>query len=804
MSSQQAINILITGIIQGVGFRPYIYALAKEHSINGRVRNTSAGVAIHAEGTEKAIAAFIESIEENPPPLALIENIHSEQIKFIGFANFEIQASEQIPGAFQPISPDVCICKDCLMELFDPKDHRYRYPFINCTNCGPRLTIIEDIPYDRPNTTMASFHLCEYCQREYTDPTNRRFHAQPVACTACGPHIWFEYSTLNNPSPNPESKHIHGEDALEMCQNLLREGKIVAIKGLGGFHLACDATNSQAVSTLRQRKLRIEKPFALMMADLRSVQQHCYLSKNEQNILLARERPIVIVERRPKSSITPDVAPNQNTVGVMLPYTPLHFLLFAGRNASWTNENLTDTVLPPLVMTSGNLSEEPIATDNQEARVRLASLADAFLMHNRPINTRCDDSVTRSQPGKFNKGVNRTSDFEQPILLRRARGYAPFPIFVPYESPPLLATGPELKNTFCLQRGRYALLSQHIGDLENYETLESFEQGIIHYQQLFRIQPETIAYDLHPNYLATRYALERGEQEGIPLIGVQHHHAHVAAAMVEHGFGTKEEVIGVAFDGTGFGDDGSIWGGEFLVASYERYQRWAHFAYMPLPGGDTSIRKPARIALAYLWYAGLDWKPQLPPVKSLGTKEKAALQSMLENNLNTVQTSSTGRLFDAVSALLGIRQVINYEAQAAIELEALADPSEDGYYLCETITPETNSTTLSTPRIINTNAIIRKIHADILEGCSKATIAARFQNTLTKLVLETCQGMRAEQGIYKVVLSGGVWQNMTLLEKTINSLSEQDFQVYTHRRVPPNDGCIALGQAAIAYHHLMN
>ncbi len=752
------------------------------------------------KGRNSAITAFLQLIDANPPPLALIDNLHCEQTELFGFSEFEIVASEPIPGEFQPVSPDVCICQDCITELFDPQNHRYRYPFINCTNCGPRLTIIEDIPYDRQNTTMASFHLCDYCQREYTDPTNRRFHAQPVACPECGPHIWLEYPAIDNIESAYDPEHIHGEAALEISQNLLREGKIIAIKGLGGFHLACDATNPHAVSELRRRKLHVEKPFALMMADVKSVQQQCNLSDDEQDLLRARERPIVIVERRAESTIAQEVAPHQTTVGVMLPYTPLHYLLFAGQNTCLASETLTDKVLPPLVMTSGNLSEEPIATDNQEARHRLASLADAFLMHNRPINTRCDDSVARVLPQKLASGEIGNPKIERPILLRRARGYAPAPILVPFESPPLLAVGSELKNTFCLLRGRYALLSQHIGDLENYETLKSFEQGILHYQQLFKILPELIAYDLHPNYLATRYALERGERENIPLAGVQHHHAHIAAAMVEHGFESGEEVIGIAFDGTGFGEDGSIWGGEFLIASYERYQRWAHLAYMPLPGGDAAIRKPARIALAYLWKADINWDLQLPPVTSLCAEEKTVLRSMLEKNINIVQTSSIGRLFDAVSALLGIRQAVNYEAQAAIELEAVADPTEDGYYQCEISNPEINSTPLSYSRFADTGTIIHRIYADILAGCSIPTIAARFHNTLARLVLEICQRIRTEQGIQKVVLSGGVWQNMTLLAKTLDLLIKYDFQVYTHSRVPPNDGGVALGQAAIAYH----
>ena len=562
--------------------------------------------------------------------------------------------------------------------MLDPNDRRYRYPFINCTNCGPRFTIIKDIPYDRLKTTMAPFAMCPDCEREYKDPLNRRFHAQPVACPNCGPHVWLVMesdSLLSN--IREQAPQLQNDDAVRETQRLLAQGKILAIKGLGGFHLACDATNEKSISELRQRKLRVDKPFALMMPHVETIEQHCFVSEAERELLTSSARPIVLLKRKLKSNIAEEIAPRQDWIGVMLPYTPLHHLLF------------TDS-MPPLVMTSGNLSEEPIATDNDEARTRLASLADAFLMHNRDIHIRCDDSVVRvfsEQLSSHQLSVNNKQATDHRSLftypLRRSRGYSPFPVKLPWEVPQLLAAGSELKNTFCITNKNYAFLSHHIGDMENYETLKSFEQGVEHFERLFRVKPEAIAYDLHPNYLATRYALERAERENIPTIGVQHHHAHIAACMAEHGLDGSRPVIGVSFDGTGYGEDGAIWGGEFLVADYETYKRMFHLEYFPLPGGDAAVKKPARTALALLWSLGIDWDERLASVLEFSETERTLLRTQLEKKINTPLTSSMGRLFDAVSALAGVRQAVNYEGQAAIEFEALGDSAEEEKYVFE-------------------------------------------------------------------------------------------------------------------------
>ncbi len=529
-------QIHITGIVQGVGFRPFVYNLALQHEMSGWVKNTSAGVDLQVEGSADRLVAFINALKKQPPALARIDTFAVADCPPAGITGFEIVHSVAIPGAFQPISPDVSVCPDCLRELFDPKDRRFHYPFINCTNCGPRFTIIRDIPYDRPHTTMAGFPLCPDCAAEYSNPLDRRFHAQPVACPVCGPHVSLEFDPAG-------SGAVQDEAALLKAQELLLAGKIIAIKGLGGFHLACDAGNPAAVAELRRRKLRVDKPFALMMADVAQVQRHCLLSEGEQTLLESGARPIVLLARRPDSPLSEAIAPGQNSLGVMLPYTPLHYLLFARLGEL--------EPAPVLVMTSGNLSEEPIVTDNHEAHARLQSLADAFLVHDRPIHTRCDDTVLRHFPAA-----------ETTYPIRRARGYAPFPVRLPWDTPPLLAAGAELKNTFCLTHDNYAFLSHHIGDMQNYETLRSFEEGIQHFEKLFRVQPQALAYDLHPDYLASRYVLERAGRENLPALGIQHHHAHIAAVMAEHGVADDRPVIGVAFDGVGYGDDGAIWGGE--------------------------------------------------------------------------------------------------------------------------------------------------------------------------------------------------------------------------------------------------
>lgn len=762
-------RIHITGIVQGVGFRPFVYGLALRYGLVGWVCNTSAGVDIEVDGPHEALAAFAQALRAEAPALARIDSLEVKDRPPDGFSTFEIVHSTPVAGAFQPISPDVSLCDDCRRELFDPADRRYHYPFINCTNCGPRFTIIQDIPYDRPQTTMARFPLCDACAAEYHDPLNRRFHAQPVACADCGPRAWLEKGQEAAIGDQPA-------DPLREARSLLQSGAILAVKGLGGFHLACDATSAVAVEELRRRKLRVDKPFAVMMANVAAVERHCLLNDGERALLLSRERPIVVLQRRPGSRIAAAVAPNQQTIGVMLPYTPLHELLL--EPAPGFPE--------ALVMTSGNLAEEPIAYTNDEARARLAPLADAFLLHDRDIYIRCDDSVVRCVD---------TIDTPAPYFLRRSRGYAPGSLPLPWPAAPLLATGAELKNTFCLVRDQYAFLSHHIGDLENYETLRSFEEGIVHFERLFRIAPEAIAYDLHPDYLATRYALERAKHEGLPALGVQHHHAHVAACMAEHGLAGDERVIGVSFDGTGYGVDNrtgtaSIWGGEFLIAGYAGYQRAAHLADIPLPGGDQAVREPWRLALAWLQAAGVTWNSDLPPVAYGATVAPYALDALahqLETKLNSPPTSSMGRLFDAIAALAGVRQTVNYEAQAAIELEALVDPAESGAYAFRLL-----------PDVVDPLPVIAAVVADVRAAVPLPAIAARFHNGVAQMVAALCRQLRETSDLNAVALSGGVWQNMTLLRATLPLLAADGFTVYTHRRVPTNDGGLALGQAAVA------
>ncbi len=768
-----AARIRITGIVQGVGFRPFVYNLALRMNLAGWVNNTSAGVDIHVEGEEENVKSFIEKLSSEKPSLAVIDSVSVKEVSPENFTTFDIQHSTPIEGAFQPISPDVAICDDCLRELFDPNDRRYHYPFINCTNCGPRLTIIKDIPYDRPKTTMAGFELCPDCLREYQDPTDRRFHAQPAACEKCGPKVWLEISSKFQVSgfEAPE-----GGDAIQEARQLLAAGKIIAIKGLGGFHLACDATNSKAVSELRARKLRVDKPFALMMPDMKTIEQHCFVNDDERELLQSSARPIVLLRRKPESNIVEEVSPKNNWLGVMLPYTPLHYLLF------FDSLHNSSFILHPLVLTSGNLSEEPIATDNDDARERLSKLADAFLMHNRDIHIRCDDSVVRAF-SEQSPITNCPSPNIYPI--RRSRGYAPFPVKLLKEAPQVLATGSELKNTFCITNGNYAFLSHHIGDMENYETLKSFEQGVEHFEKLFRVKPVAIAHDLHPNYLATRYALERAERENIPTIAVQHHHAHIAACMAEHGL--DEPVIGVSFDGTGYGEDGAIWGGEVLIADYNGYQRAAHLEYFPLPGGDAAIKRPARTALALLWSLGLDWDEDLAPVKEFCAQDLNILRNQLEKKINAPLTSSMGRLFDAAAALTGVRQKVNYEGQAAIEFEALADSFDERGYPFD----------MENGAIRAGDALRALIH-DARAGISPSRISARFHLGLTESVLQVAKKVRAETSLQSVVLSGGVWQNVTLLRITLPLLQKEGFKTYIHRAVPANDGGLSLGQAVVA------
>ncbi|MFN8527353.1 MAG: carbamoyltransferase HypF [Anaerolineae bacterium] len=755
-----AVHLHITGVVQGVGFRPFVYRLAQQHAITGWVRNTSAGVDIHAEGMPADLEAFTAAITADPPPLARIHSLAVHEAAPEGHTAFTIYESAPVANAFQPISPDIALCPDCLRELRDPADRRYRYPFINCTNCGPRFTLIRDVPYDRPLTTMAGFTLCEACAAEYHDPADRRFHAQPVACPVCGPHVWLEIGGVETASH---------DEAIRAAVDLLRAGKIVAIKGLGGFHLACDATHPTAVAELRRRKGRAAKPFALMMNDVDAIRQYCNVSETEIRLLESTASPIVLLDRRQDGQpLASEIAPGQRSLGVMLPYTPLHVLLM-------------DDLRGPLVMTSGNRSETPIVTGNDEAREQLSTIADAFLMHNRDIHIRTDDSVMR-----VFEGVD--------LPVRRSRGYAPYPVRLPFPLPPILAVGGELKNTFCVTRDNYAFMSHHIGDMENYETVQSFESGITHFERLFRIRPQAIGYDLHPGYRATHYARARAEAEPLPAIGVQHHHAHIAAVMAEHGIGVEGRVIGVCFDGTGYGTDGTIWGGEFLIAGYADFEHAAYLKPIRLPGGDAATRKPARIALSHLLAAGMPLGDDLlgddlPPVQALGKLERRTVITQIERGLNAPYTSSMGRLFDAVAALIGVCQTVSYEGQAAIELESAAHqaPDERGAYAFAI----EGATLDAAP-------VIRALVADWRAGLPVPILAARFHQAVAALICEVCVRLSAQTGISTIALSGGVFQNVTLLGQTLPLLRAAGLQPITHTLVPPNDGGLALGQAVIA------
>ena len=756
------VQVVVRGIVQGVGFRPFVYRLAREHGLGGWVLNSTQGVVIEVEGERERIEGFLGELQAEPPPQALIEKVETSLLPPVGYSSFVIEASRE-GSEFVLISPDICICADCLRELRDPHDPRYRYPFINCTNCGPRFTIISDIPYDRPKTTMRVFAMCPRCDGEYHDPADRRFHAQPNACPVCGPRVALAVNGARPPRTPDEP--------IETARRLLAQGAIVSVKGLGGFHLACDATNRQAVATLRRRKHRVDKPFAVMSLDVETVRRYCDVQEGEAQLLESPARPIVLLRRLPDCPIAPEVAPGNNHIGVMLPYTPLHYLLLDG---------VGESSLPPplaLVMTSGNMIEEPIAIGNQEAHQRLSVLADYFLLHDRDIHVRCDDSVTRLFRGKE-------------AILRRSRGYAPFPVRLNLELAEILACGAELKNTFCLTKGTYAFLSQHIGDMENYETFASYQSSIQHFQRLFRVEPRAVAYDMHPNYLATRYALELAEEQGLRKVPVQHHHAHVASCMAENG--VTEPVIGVAFDGTGYGSDGRIWGGEFLLADFRRFRRLAHFRYVPLPGGEAAIKRPYRMAVSHLLSALGEEALELPlPLWSmLEPGELALVRRLMTTGVNSPLTSSCGRFFDAISALVGVRGVVNYEGQAAIELEMLAAEGVDDTYDWRLLR--------RTPMVIDPAPLLRGVVADLQAGVDVGVISARFHNTIAAIVADVCRAAREKTGVGRVALSGGCFQNVYLLGRTIDALERDGFQVLIHHLVPANDGGIALGQAVVA------
>lgn len=751
------IRIRVRGVVQGVGFRPFVYGLACHLGLGGFVGNDGLGVLIEAEGEARALDCLVEALTHQAPPLARVEQVEVEQIAPAGQTDFSISASGRTGPRTVLVAPDTGTCADCLREMADPTDRRYAYAFTNCTNCGPRYTIVRELPYDRPGTTMAAFPLCEDCDREYADPLDRRFHAQPVCCPECGPRLKLrgaDGSVLGGGAADPVAH----------AAELLAGGRVVAIKGLGGYHLAVAATDEAAVSTLRQRKHREERPFALMVPDVNAARRLCAVDGVEEQLLLDPARPIVLLGRRPDAQVAPSVAPRQRGLGIMLPYTPLHHLLTAAHPA-------------PLVMTSGNLSDEPIAHRDDDALKRLSGVADAFLVHDRAIHTRVDDSVVRAGRGG-------------PLPIRRSRGFAPAPLTLPWAFPRhVLACGPELKNTFCLARDRHAFVSHHIGDLENHETLRSFTEGIEHFRRLFSITPQAIVHDLHPEYLSTKYALEHADAE---LVGVQHHHAHIASCLADNE--TAGPVIGVAFDGLGMGEDGTLWGGEFLIADLAEFTRAGHFATVPMPGGARAVREPWRMGAAYLDAAyGTGW-PDTAPVRDLAARQGERLDQVAaaaRAGLNAPGTSSVGRLFDAVAALAGVRDAVSYEGQAAIEFEQLADRSEQGLYIARV---EGGS---RSPLVVRGADLVEAALADVDAGVPTPVVAARFHNGLAAAVAEVCDLIRRESGLQTVALSGGVFQNVVLVERCVAGLEASGFKVLTHRRVPPNDGGVSLGQAAV-------
>lgn len=755
--------------MQGVGFRPFVWRLAHKLGLTGFVFNNPKGVVIEAEGDGEALTSFVHLLKADAPPLAVIDNISWQEIPLNGDTEFKIVESHHDAERVVLISPDVATCDDCLRELFDPNDRRYRYPFLNCTNCGPRFTIIVDVPYDRERTTMAVFPMCPDCEREYHDPNDRRFHAQPTACPRCGPQV-----KLIAKSENGEWVEIcQGDEAIKEAARRLVQGQIVAIKGLGGYHLACDAANELAVKRLRESKHREFKPFALMAPDIETARQLVFTSPEEEALLTSWRRPIVLMRRRPNANVAESVAPKHRDLGIMLPYTPLHHLLMS-------------EVRQTLVMTSGNLSDEPIAYKDDDAFNRLSGMVDAFLVHNREIHIRCDDSVTRIVNG-------------QELLIRRSRGYAPQPVLLPFETlSPLFAAGAMLKNTFALCRNRYAFISHHIGDLDNYAAYCAFVEGVEHFKRLFAIEPQVVAYDLHPDYLSTRYALDYAEEHDLSAIGVQHHHAHVAAVMAEYGL--EGPVIGVAYDGTGYGIDGTIWGGEILLATYEKFERAAHLEYVPMPGGERAVREAWRMAASWLRQTFGDdgEKFSCGIAERVGEDRWRRIWTLLRSDLPQPQTSSIGRLFDAVASLLGICDVGAYEGHPAIWLEMAAAQWTDRFSEDFVEPPFTFELTDTEPIVMKAAPVITGVVEALRRNLPVEQIAFQFHAAVADATLRTCIKIRERTGVNEVVLSGGVMQNVLLLNWLIGLLNREGFKVFVPTKLPPNDGGICFGQAAIA------
>jgi hydrogenase maturation protein HypF len=769
-------QIVVRGVVQGVGFRPFVYRLAVEENLSGFVGNDTGGVIIEIEGPEKNVAAFLARLRSEQPPMARIDSVTVRELALAEAlsgeaparrSEFRIIASEPSGHVSTGIPADAATCPDCLRELFDPQDRRFLYPFLNCTNCGPRFTITRRIPYDRPQTSMANFTMCAACQQEYDDPSNRRFHAQPNACWQCGPRLWLIGPNSANSLPyrNPIDETIH----------LLLSGQIVAIKGIGGFHLAVDATKQSAVMRLRERKRRYGKPLAVMTRDLEAARRICALTPEEESLLLTPARPIVLARRRPDSAIADAVAPGIPWLGLFLPYAPLHHLLFS------------DPRLQALVMTSANLSEEPIAIDNDEALARLGNIADTFLMHDREILQRCDDSVAAVVDGA-------------PQLLRRARGFVPLGVPLPLDAPPLLAVGGHLKNVFALAQGRSVYQSQHLGDLENLTGLEFFRESLDHLMRTFEIEPQAVVHDLHPGYLSTAWAKEWAAQRKLPLIAVQHHHAHIAGCIAEHGL--TGDVIGLALDGTGYGTDGRIWGGEVLIVQPGSFERFAHLDYVPMPGGEAAIKEPWRMAFAHLRAAGIDLE-SAASLSGASEQEARVLERMIERGVNAPLTSSLGRLFDAVAVVVLNRRVVDYEAQAAIELEGIAvdEPDDETDYAMEFVGGDWAA---RQPMRMSAVPLWRELVIDLQAGVSKSRIAARFHSGVAAAFVRASLLARAAAGINQVALSGGCLHNRRLARLLREGLQEEGFQVFQHRLVSPGDGGLSYGQAAVAAAKLTN
>jgi len=755
--------VLVCGVVQGVGFRPFVYRLAFEEGLAGFIGNDTDGVTIEVEGPEERVEAFLDRLRAEAPPLARIDSIVARDVTAIGEVGFRIVASEVLGPVSTGIPADAATCRDCLRELLDPEDRRYGYPFLNCTNCGPRFTITRRIPYDRPQTSMARFKMCAACEAEYDDPLSRRFHAQPNACWDCGPRVWLV---------GADGSALSADNPVAATIDRLVAGQIMAIKGVGGFHLSVDATNQAAVMRLRERKHRYGKPLAVMVQDVEAAREVCTLTAAEEALLQTVARPIVLARKRDGGGIAEGVAPGIPWLGVFLPYAPLQHLLFA------------DGRLRALVMTSANLSEEPIAIDNDEALARLGAIADAFLMHDREILQRCDDSVAAVVDGT-------------PQLIRRARGFVPLGVELPLDAPPLLAVGGHLKNVFALARGRRVYQSQHLGDLENLTGLEFFKESLDHLMRTFEIEPETVVHDLHPGYLSTEWAKEWARERGLPLIAVQHHHAHVAGCMAEHGL---REAIGLTLDGTGYGTDGRIWGGEVLIARLDGFERFAHLEYVAMPGGDAAVREPWRMAFAALRAADFDVESE-QIVKLLGAQasEVRVLRRMVERGINSPMTSSLGRLFDAVAAVVLNRRVVDYEAQAAIELEGIAvdepDRFEQGDYVPELHDAEEGS---GSAAVIRTGKMWKAVLEDLWRGVPASRISARFHAGIAEGFINVAGNARIESGINQVAMSGGCMHNRRLARLLRVGLEAQGFQVFQHAQVSPGDGGLSYGQVAVA------